>query len=431
MNVPIRPDLSLFPKQQLRLSPRLQQSIMILEMPVMELRDFVNKELEENPLLEEQIPQENVPQTEDFEGELYEKLPEREVASPEPGLRSHLLFQLRLHVSSDQELIIGEEIIDNINEDGYLVASLEEIAQRLGVSLCDVEGVLRLIQTFEPTGVGARNLKECLLLQLKESERSSPLAQKIVENYLEWVPLRTQWKKIAQELNCNLKELREAFQEIKMLEPKPGRLFSSFSPSYIVPDLLVKKEGGEYRVYLNKEYLPQLTISPQYNQLMANPEAGKFLRKKLTSARWIIRCLEKRSETLEKVGAFLVKKQEGFLKNGERNLRPLSLREVGTALGMHESTISRAIRGKYIQTPFGIYPLKFFITGNLGGEERFSEAEIKEEIKRILRTENKEKPFSDEEIALLLKERGIALARRTVAKYRTELGIPSKSQRKE
>lgn len=431
MNIPIRPDLFLYPQQQLRLSPRLQQSILILEMPIMELRELVNKELEENPLLEELIPEKEAQQTEDFGGELQEKLPEREAANPEPDLHSHLLFQLRLHVSSKQEMLIGEEIIDNINEDGYLSCPLEEIAQRLKVPLSHAESVLRLIQTFEPTGVGARDLKECLLLQLRESERVSPLTQRIVENYLEQVPFRSQWKKISQELNCNLKELREALQEIRMLEPKPGRLFSSFSPIYIIPDLLVKKEQGEYRVYLNKEYLPQLTISPQYSQLMRDPEAEKFLRKKLTSAKWIIRCLEKRSETLEKVGAFLVKKQEGFLENGERNLRPLSLREVGTALGMHESTISRAIRGKYIQTPLGIYPLKIFITGSAGKEEKFSEAEIKEEIKKILRTEKKEKPFSDEELALLLRKRGIALARRTVAKYRTELGIPSKSQRKE
>lgn len=432
MNIPFKPDLSLVQQPQLRLSPRLQQSILILEMPITELRDLVSKELEENPLLEEQIPVEDFQGKEDFEVEYAENDYKGEVRAMEPDLHSHLRFQLGMHLSSEQDLLIGEEIIDNINEDGYLTCSAEEIAQRLQVPLSDVDKILRIIQTFEPTGVGARNLKECLLLQLEENENSSPLVQEIVKNYLDHISRRSQWKKLAQELNCSLKDLNEAFHEIRMLEPKPGRLFASPPPSYIIPDLVVKKEQGEYRVFLNKEYLPQLTISPTYSELLQDPEAGKFLRKKLASAKWIIRCIEKRSQTLEKVAAFLVKRQEDLFENGGAKLRPLSLREVGKALGMHESTISRAIRGKYIDTPLGIYPLKFFITGGSSGKDvRLSEATIKEEIRKILKVEKKEKPFSDEEIALLLREKGIAIARRTVTKYRMELGIPSKSQRKE
>jgi len=431
MNLPIRPDLSLIQQPQLHLSPRLQQSILILEMSIMELRDFINKELEENLLLEE-APNSLMEQDLERVGEEPGEDWPNKAQAIEPDLYSHLRFQLQLHASNEEELVIGEEIIGNINADGYLKCPIEEIASRLKVPLSQTEEVLKAIQSFEPTGVAARDLRECLLIQLQENENSSPLAQEIVRNHLEQLLRRSQWKKLAQELKCDLKDLNRALQEIRVLEPKPGRLFLSVAPSYIIPDLVARKEGDEFRVYLNDSYLPRLTISYSYQELLNDPEAGRFLRKKLSSARWIITCIEKRFQTLEKVAGFLVKKQEDFFRNGETFLRPLSLKEVGSALGLHDSTVSRTIRGKYIDTPLGVYPLKFFITGGSPRKEaRFSERKIKGEIKKLIMIEDKGAPLSDEEIAATLKNKGIVLARRTVTKYRQELGIPSKSQRKD
>lgn len=432
MNIPLRPGLSQVQQQQLKLSPKLQQSILILELPLAELREFLNRELEENPLLEEVNPGEEERNGDEFEGEEVSQGPSPEVKAPDPDLHSFLRFQLGMHLSSPEDLSLGEEIIEGIDEDGYLKTPLGEIARRFNVEESKVQEILKVIQTFEPTGVGARDLKECLLIQLEESGETSPLVKEIIQNHLPLLSRKSQWKKLSQTLQCTLKELNEAFQKIRMLEPKPGRLFSSVSPSYIIPDLVVKKVQGEYLVFSNRDFLPRLTLSPSYRELLKDGQAGKFLRKKLSSAKWIIRCIEKRTETLEKVAGFLVKRQEDFFESGEAKLQPLSLVEVGKALGIHESTVSRAIRGKYVDTPLGVFPLKFFITGNPSKKRTgLSEAQIKEEVKKILKEEKKEKPFSDEEIALLLKKRGISISRRTVTKYRLELGIPSKSQRKE
>ncbi|MCR4428729.1 MAG: RNA polymerase factor sigma-54 [Caldiserica bacterium] len=433
MNIPLRPDLSQVQQQQLRLSPKLQQSVLILELPLAELREFINKELEENPLLEEETTPNEQDLQEDFgvEGAQSER-GFLQIQAPEPDLHTYLRLQLGMHLSSLEDLSIGEEIIDCIDDDGYLRIPPREIARRLKVEEKRVKEVLEIIKTFEPTGVGARDLKECLLIQLEEKGEASPLLKELIQNHLPLLSRRSQWKKLSQTLKCSLKELQDAFQKIRMLEPKPGRLFSSSSPSYIIPDLVVKKVQGELSVFSNKDYLPRLTLSQTYRELLKDDQAGKFLRKKLSSAKWIIRCIEKRTETLEKVAGFLVKRQEDFFEFGEAKLKPLSLAEVGKALGMHESTISRAIRGKYVDTPLGVFPLKVFLTGNTSKKAPgLSEAFIKEEVKKILKEESKEKPYSDEEITLLLKERGISISRRTVTKYRLELGIPSKSHRKE
>lgn len=433
LNIPGKPGLSQVQQQQLKLSPKLQQSILILELPLAELREYLNKELEDNPLLEEANPALEEKRGDEFEGEEVSfKGDFPEVKAPEPDLHSFLRFQLGMHLSSPEDLSLGEEIIEGIDEDGYLKTSLGDIARRFNVEEKKVQEILEVIQTFEPTGVGARDLKECLLIQLEESGETPPFVKEIIKNHLPLLSRKSQWKKLSQTLQCSLKELNEAFRKIRMLEPKPGRLFSSASPSYIIPDLVVKKVQGNYQVFSNLDFLPRLTLSPMYRELLRDDQAGKFLRKKLSSAKWVIRCIEKRTETLEKVARFLVKKQEDFFEFGEAKLQPLSLVEVGKALGMHESTISRAIRGKYVDTPLGVFPLKFFITGNPSTKGTgFSEVQIKEEVKKIFKEESKEKPYSDEEIAILLKKRGIFVSRRTVTKYRLELGIPSKSQRKE
>lgn len=419
-------DLSQSQIQELKLSPRLQQSITILELSLAELEEYIDHELEENPMLEE----ETVSPLEEPEGlSDREERKELEISVP-ADLQSHLNFQLRLHLDDPEDIRIGEEIISEINEDGYLTTSLEELSHRLGLPQDKVEAVLKVIQTFEPTGVGARNLKECLLLQLRENGHS-PLTCQIVENYLGEITSGSGIKKLTKELNCDRGELLQAIKEIRLLEPKPGRLFSVSPPSYIKPDLLLRADGDSFRLEVNT-FLPHLILSPSYQNLLSDPEAGEFLKKRVSSAKWVIRCLEKRAETIEKIGYFLLKEQEGFFKGIQVSLKPISLKAAGAALGMHESTISRAIKGKYIDTPKGIFPLKFFFSAGLMiKDSRVTDRHIKEEMRRIIEKESKEEPLSDEEIRLALKEKGIEIARRTVTKYRQSLGIPSKTQRKE
>jgi RNA polymerase sigma-54 factor len=432
------PDLSLRQIPQVRLTPRLQQSIRFLEMPQLELREHLEGLLLENPLLEEEFSplEEESPSSEDVKepsGE--DQAEEREdwesfqAVQPE-SLYSFLLFQLRLHLSDDLDLAIGEEIIGNLNEDGYFLEDTRRLADTYQTAVETVEKILAVVQSLEPTGIGARNLSECLLLQLGEG--GGRLTKKIIQESLDEIQDGRNWIKLAKRLGCRREDLLESMEEIRMLDPRPACNYTQQTTVYIQPDLIVRRRDKQFRLELNHSVLPRVTVSPAYQKLMQDPAAREFLRGKLSAARWVVHCMEKRQQTLLRVGEFLISWQQPFLQDGILRLRPLSLQEMATHLHLHPSTLSRTLKGKSIETPRGIFPLKYLVPSGFGEKtERVSSMQVKEEMRRLIATEDRKLPYSDTQIVHLMEKQGIFLARRTVVKYREALGIPSRAQRRE
>ena len=453
-------NLALEQVQKLVMTPELRQAIQLLQFTSQELNEYLEKQIEENPMLDVEKSEEEYDNIDDYAKEREEidwkeyigkyddvsYKPQRDKNAKEysyenfvsysPSLRENLLFQLNVSEIDEKDIEIGEILIENIDENGYLVATVEQIALDLGVLDGDVENVLYTIQTFEPLGVGARNLKECLLIQIREDKNKNPYIRKVIEEYLEDVA-NNRLLKISKELNIELKEVQEICDYIKTLEPKPGRSFNSSSNGvkYITPDATIEFIDGEYIILLNDVTGPRLNINNFYKELMRQEKdssATEFLTEKLNSAMWIIRSIEQRRITIYKVVESILKFQIDFFNIGEKGLKPLTLKEVADDIGVHESTVSRATNGKYVQTPRGLYELKFFfssgLSSNRGGD--VSSTSIKAVIKDIIEGENIRKPYSDQQISNILKEKGISISRRTVAKYRDELEIPSSSMRR-
>jgi RNA polymerase sigma-54 factor len=453
-------NLALEQVQKLVMTPELRQAIQLLQFTSQELNEYLEKQIEENPMLDVEKSEEEYDNIDDYAKEREEidwkeyigkyddvsYKPQRDKNAKEysyenfvsysPSLRENLLFQLNVSEIDEKDIEIGEILIENIDENGYLVATVEQIALDLGVLDGDVENVLYTIQTFEPLGVGARNLKECLLIQIREDKNKNPYIRKVIEEYLEDVA-NNRLLKISKELNIELKEVQEICDYIKTLEPKPGRSFNSSSNGvkYITPDATIEFIDGEYIILLNDVTGPRLNINNFYKELMRQEKdssATEFLTEKLNSAMWIIRSIEQRRITIYKVVESILKFQIDFFNIGERGLKPLTLKEVADDIGVHESTVSRATNGKYVQTPRGLYELKFFfssgLSSNRGGD--VSSTSIKSVIRDIIEEENIRKPYSDQQISNILKEKGISISRRTVAKYRDELEIPSSSMRR-
>ncbi|RKZ47846.1 MAG: RNA polymerase factor sigma-54 [Candidatus Parabeggiatoa sp. nov. 3] len=356
-------------------------------------------------------------------------------------LQRHLLWQLELEHFTDKERIYAIAIIDAIDSDGYLRASFDEIAQSLGIETRvnnkEIEAVLRSIQKFDPIGVGARNLKECLLLQLAEYESNTPFlkeATTIVKKHLSLLG-EHDYAQLSKRMKLSSEKLKEAVNLIQSLNPHPGALLESSQTTYIIPDAYVKKVKGLWKVELNSEISPKLRINAHYASLIPkieNREDHTSLKTHLQEARWFIKSLKSRHETLLKVAKCIVKRQSCFLDYGDEAMKPLVLHDIAQELEMHESTISRVTTQKYIHTPKGILELKYFFSSHVatsnGGE--CSSTAIRAMIKKMVATENSTKPLSDSQIATLLSERGIKVARRTVAKYREAMVIPASNERK-
>ncbi|HEU4371038.1 MAG TPA: RNA polymerase factor sigma-54 [Methylomirabilota bacterium] len=473
--------LSLRQSQRVVMTPLLQQAIQLLQLSTLELQEVVQKELLENPLLEEVAPEtadgpepvaatpdapaptpvEPAPveppptterQTDDLPFDLTavmfddhneerslvaqedrEELPFENIVRSVNSLADHLDEQLRFTVEDPLVRRIGSEIIGNLDEDGYLRAELAEIAQRCETTVDQVEKVLALVQAFDPPGVAARSIQECLLIQLKSDPNPDPVSVEIIEAHFDELS-RRRYPDIARALKLPLDRIMESVEEIMGLEPKPGRRFGGGDSRYIAPDVVVHKMGTEYVVVLNEDGIPRLRVNSLYRSLLRNSgdEARAYVEQKLRSAVWLIKSVDQRQRTLRKVTQSIVKFQRDFLDKGLPCLRPLSLRDVGEDIGMHESTISRVTTNKYVETPQGLFELKFFFHSGIasGDGEMVSSVSVKKMIQDLLANEDPAKPLSDQEVAQILKGRGLTIARRTVAKYREELGILPSHQRR-
>ncbi|MBS4025333.1 MAG: RNA polymerase factor sigma-54 [Clostridia bacterium] len=460
--------LSLEQTQKLIMTPELRQAITVLQLSALELADYVEQELLENPLLEikEDIHERDEKQDlqeskeEQVEGEKFdidwqEYFNDRDLGyagkglgevneefsydnflTKAPTLPDYLLFQLSLLVENDLERDIGEFIIGNLDEYGYLRTDLEEIANYFQLPLKQIERTLHRIQTLDPSGVGARNLKECLLIQLEQQNKKTPILERLILHHLEDLAAG-KLAKLANLFGVPPIELQQQADIIKTLDPKPGRKFSNADDvRYITPDVVVERVEGHYVVMVNDTITPRLEISNAYKAMLgkdADHGAKEFVETKLNAAVWLIKSIEQRRLTLYKVADSIVRLQRDFLDYGVKQLKPMTLKRIADMIGMHESTVSRATSNKYIQTPQGVFELKFFFTRGLEstseGGTTSSEC-IKRMLLEMVQVEDPVNPYSDQKFSDKLKIKGIKISRRTVAKYRDELNIPNAAQRR-
>lgn len=428
---------SLLQEQSLRLAmtQELRQAITMLQYNVQELSEFLYEQSLENPLIEMGC----------FDREKKSKSKSNSTGKQlENGMeiysvdsmtiQQYLLNQLQYYSIDETERKMLSYIILSIDENGYLKESNEELAELLAAPLSKVDEMMELVQSLEPAGVGARNIQECLILQLKRLQNESELAELITEKYFDYL-VKKDWRKLLQLLKCSKGELQEAVDVITSLQPKPGLAFSSEKPMYIVPDIAVKRNGDALVIQMNERNMPKIEIHSEYSELLHNSEreVASYVSEKYQHVQWIVRSLKQRKQTLLQVMEVITEKQRDFFMNGPHHLKPLSLREVAEILGMHESTISRATRNKYVQTPHGLVEMKSFFSNAVvtTEDEAVSTKRVKQLIQQFVENENKTKPLSDQKISKMLEEEHeVVVSRRTVAKYREQLNIPASSLRK-
>src|SRR5205809_3195957 len=458
------------------LSPQLQQSLLILQTPLLELRNLVQQEMETNPVLED-LPDEPgaderseaEPSSDDNFKDEFEKLASldeewrdymAQSASYRDGFRDskeaqdkrqflfdsipvqetlqqNLIGQLNQSVLNASDRKAAELIIGNIDDNGFLQSTPEEMALNAGIPREDFEKMLALIQSFYPPGVGARDLRECLLIQLKREEKEDSLEYKIVSEYMEDLG-RRRFPEIARRMGISVEDVQTAAENIGRLNPRPGQVFAAAPQNYVLPDVTVEKVNSEYQISLNDEQIPHLRISNLYKDIIAsgNTQSGEvkdYIRDKIRSGKFLIRSIHQRQQTIANIAQQIVARQRDFLEHGPSHLKPMTMAEVADAVGVHETTVSRAVSGKYMATPQGIFEMKYFFTPGYqtASGESLSNTSVKEAILDLVKREDGNQPLSDNEIVEILSERGIPIARRTVAKYRSELNIlPSHMRRK-
>ena len=458
----LKPTLQLKLGQSLTMTPQLQQAIRLLQLPVLELHAEIQEALEENIMLEVEdlpdLPKTNAETTAEVEtikaedqwqataaertqdgGWNGEGRPISEFAD-ESGqtLRDHLLWQLEMEHSTPREIIIGEALIDSINDDGYVSADLAEICSGLDeeppVTDTEIERTLTKIQRLDPVGVGARSVAECLVLQLSQLEWETPglqLAISIATDHLDLVASRD-YAGLRRALRSTEEELHEAVALVRGCNPKPGLAVNPAAAEYVIPDVFVRKIDNHWQVEISPTGVPRLSVNQQYARLLRGSSEHAVLKSQLQEARWLIRSLEIRNETLLKVATSIVKRQTDFLDHGDEFMKPMVLKDIAEEIGMHESTISRVTTSKYMHTPRGVFEFKYFFSSHLSsasGEDQ-SSTSVRAKIRKLIAGENPQKPLSDSKITNLLKAEGISVARRTVAKYREAMNIPSSSDRR-
>jgi RNA polymerase sigma-54 factor len=476
-------------KQELKINPRLYQAMDLLYMPLLDLQQHLKQELLNNPFLdmiepeeedeeEGETPQEESnPETEaekeekgeiDWEeilldgfdaGGRREEHEEREYYEPvtvdSRDLSDHLRDQVTLLDLNGRQMYLAEEFIGNINEDGYLACGLDKIVEGVNESVAKVveeaerevsdlppytmaeaEDMLAIIQSLDPPGVGARNLRECLMLQLREAGLEHSVPYRLVRDCFDEL-IAHRWSEISKRFGISPIDVQKAADEIAKLDPKPGLVYSDASDNYIIPDLIVDKIDGKYHVFLNDANLPRLKLSKAYQEIARDKkkfegENKEFISNKLNSANWMIQAIEQRRQTMLKVMNYIVERQREFFEKGVQFLKPLTLREVAEVISMHESTVSRVTNEKFVQTPRGVLPLKFFFSSGLSttAGEDVSARGIKAQIQKLVADEDPKHPLTDQAIVNILKETGVQIARRTVAKYRDQLGVLSARMRK-
>jgi RNA polymerase sigma-54 factor len=353
----------------------------------------------------------------------------------ETSLSQHLVEQVRDTDLSQDEQGIAELIIGNIDDHGYLNATVEELATGNNLAVDDITEILKVIQTFEPAGVGARDLRECLMLQLERAGLQSTLEYRIIRDFMEALGKR-RIPEIARGTGESVDNVQEALVRIARLDPRPGRAFVSNVEQYVAPEVFVVKNGDDYNVTTNDEQIPHLRISNVYKDLMSagenNAEVKNYIREKIRAGKFLIKSLHQRQTTICNIGREIVKRQKEFMDKGVAHLKPMTMAQVAEVVGVHETTVSRAVSGKYIETPQGVYEMKFFFTAGLQSSsgQDVSNTSVKDMIAEIFKNENPSKPLSDQEVVKMLTDKGISIARRTVAKYRDELGILPSNLRK-
>lgn len=465
--------------QQLVMTPQLQQAIKLLQLSRLELQDLVSQELEDNPILDETLEQESIKELEQLEKQEQEPAPleesERfkEVTAGSETIREmdwdsyidgynyssgeqysddedrpsfenlltkkgtlvdHLTWQLNLSKFEENEIKVGVEIIGNIDDDGYLRSTVEDIARLCAVPEETAELALKKIQDFDPPGVAARDLRECLLIQIQQLGMQGSIVEYLLRDHLKDLETR-RYKQISRALGVSVQDILNAAKVIAGLDPKPGHIFAHDDVQYISPDIFVYKDGDDYVVTLNDEGLPMLRINPYYSDVRIkemDSGTGEYVSDKMRSALWLIKSIHQRQRTIFKAAKSIVKFQREFFEKGIEYLRPLVLRDVAEDIGMHESTISRVTTSKYMHTPQGIFEMKYFFNSAIsitGGDFIASES-VKRKIKELIEAEDPRKPLSDQTLAEMLAAANINIARRTVTKYREMLRIGSSSERK-
>ena len=458
----LKPTLQLKLGQTLTMTPQLQQAIRLLQLPVLDLNAQIQEAIEENIMLEmadlPDVPRTNTENTAEVEvvkpEDTWQTSPaERSQDTNWSGegrpisdfadesgetLREHLLWQLELEHFSPRETVIGEALIDAINDDGYLTLSLEDIrdsfSAEAGFSVEEVEGALEKVQRLDPAGVGARSLSECLLLQLNQLDPDTPhlqLAIELARDHLDLIADQ-QYAELRRSHRASEEELEEALALVRSCHPKPGLSVASGTTEYVIPDVFVRKIDGRWQVEISATGVPRISVNQKYAELLRGNSDHQVLRSQLQEARWLVRSLEIRNETLLKVASSIVSRQQDFLDHGEEAMKPLVLRDVAEAIGMHESTVSRVTTSKYMHTPRGVFEFKYFFSSHLSsvdGDDQSSTA-VRAKIRKLIGAENPAKPLSDSKIANMLADEGIKVARRTVAKYREGMKIASSSERR-
>lgn len=461
-------------RQSQVLAPQLRQSLEMLQVPILELRALIEQEIQQNPTVEDE-PVENEQleveeavtdkekEDEEFQQEFEElaRLDEEwrdyfqqtqvkhrsrddeearrkffmESLTQDQSLQEHLINQLAYTELVDFDRQIGEMIIGCIDDDGYLTTSLEELAASAGFDLTHLTTILGIIQEFDPIGVGSRDLRECLLSQIFRLGKSDSIEAEIVDKHLKELGAR-KYQEIARALKISVEEVQSVAQFIGTLEPKPGRSFSSESTTYVLPEIEIRKSKGVFVVITNDDQLPHLRISRHYRRLMedknTSTEVRSYIRDKIRAADFLIKSIDQRQQTIRNIAEEIVKVQEEFFGHGVSHLKPLTMAEVANVLGIHETTVSRAIANKYMSTPQGVFEMKYFFTPGFKTQDgtSVSNKTIKDTLLQLVANENPSKPLSDQAMAEALKEKGIKVARRTIAKYREELQILPSHMRK-
>ena len=458
----LKPSLQLKLGQSLTMTPQLQQAIRLLQLPILDLNAQIQEALEENIMLEMEdlpdVPRTSADSTAEVETIKADELWQTRAAertqdsgwngegrpitefADESGetLHEHLYWQLEIENFSTREALIGEALVDSINDDGYLTDDVAEIITSLHeqppVTVDEAEKALLKLQRLDPVGVGARSLSECVIRQIEQLESTTPghqLALDIAAGHLDLVAARD-YGELRRGLRTSEEDLHEALALVRGCNPKPGLAVSPAAAQYVIPDVFVRKVDNRWQVEISPTGVPRLSVNQQYAKLLRGSGEHAVLKTQLQEARWLIRSLEIRNETLLKVATSIVSRQVNFLEHGDEAMKPMVLRDIAEEIGMHESTISRVTTNKYMHTPRGVFEFKYFFSSHLSSDsgEDQSSTSVRAKIRKLITAENAKKPLSDSKITNLLKEEGISVARRTVAKYREAMNIPSSSDRR-